>query len=327
MFWAISAAPSAPERDLGVGGADVARIERTPGLLRLRVAGARDEPARVDEIDGDVGAARRLDRPLGLDALLVGDEARRQHHHRLAAAHRGEAVDGPLERLQRRDVAGRGLLVDRGRAHQDVLLDDADLAAAVLRLEALVGGQVGRLAAVDPGVLPAAIDLVGDLLVAEGVDAIRLVVAHLIGRRIGQVEAAQAGDDARQLGPAVGHPRVPAQRRAGRDQRHQVAGLQLAVEELGQRRLGPVAFGLRQVDVVEEQHEGPSRHRADAGVGAVGVAARRASCRRPAAERRDRHRLEQRDGLRAALRRGPRSRWPSGRSPAGRPCRRPRRRR
>ena len=152
------------ERDLGVGGADVARIEAAAGLLRLRVGGARDQPARVDEVDRDVGPARRVDRALRLDALLIGDEARRQHHHRLAAAHRGEAVDGPLERLQRRDVAGRGLLVDGGRAHQDVLRDDADLAAAVLRLEALVGRQVGRLAAVDPGVLPAAIDLVGDLL-------------------------------------------------------------------------------------------------------------------------------------------------------------------
>ena len=100
------------ERDLGVGGADVAGIEAAAGLLRLRVGRARDQPARVDEVDRDVGPARRVDRALRLEALLIGDEPRRQHHHRLAAAHRGEAVDGPLERLQRRDVAGRGLLVD-----------------------------------------------------------------------------------------------------------------------------------------------------------------------------------------------------------------------
>ena len=110
--------------------------------------------------------------------------------------------------------------------------------------------------------------------VAEGVDAIRLVVAHLLGRRVGQVEAAQAGDDAGQLGPPVGHPRVPAQRRAGRDQRHEIAGLQLALQELGERHLGAVAFGLGQVDVVEEQHEGPAGAASAAGVGAVGVAAR-----------------------------------------------------
>ena len=91
---------------------------------------------------------------------------------------------------------------------------------------------------------------------------------------------------------------MPAQRRPGGDQRDQIAGLQLALQELVERHLGPVAFGLGEVDVVEEQHEGPAGDGAGAGVGAEGVAARGD---RPGGLRRriDRDGLEQRDRLRA----------------------------
>ena len=92
---------------------------------------------------------------------------------------------------------------------------------------------------------------------------------------------------------------MPAQRRPGGDQRDEIAGPQLALQELVERHLGPVAFGLGEVDVVEEQHEGPAGDGLDPGVGAEGVAARGDGAGGRRRRRIDRDGLEQRDRLRA----------------------------
>ena len=92
---------------------------------------------------------------------------------------------------------------------------------------------------------------------------------------------------------------MPAQRVAGRDERHQIAVLELAVNEAGERGLGAIAFGRRQVEVVEEEHEGARRPGVDPGVGAVAEASRRAL--RLARYRGGADGLEERDRLRPAF--------------------------
>ena len=148
--------------------------------------------------------------------------------------------------------------------------------APVLGLEALVRGEIGRLLAERAQVLPTTLHLVGDDLVLERRDPVGLVVAHLLERGIRRKESLQAAHDPLELGPARRHPRMPAQRDAGRDERHQIAVLELALDEAGERGLGAIAFGLRQVEVVEEEHEGARRPGIDTGVGAVAEASRRA---------------------------------------------------
>ena len=92
---------------------------------------------------------------------------------------------------------------------------------------------------------------------------------------------------------------MPAQRVAGRDERHQIAVLELAVNEAGERGLGAIAFGRRQVEVVEEEHEGARRPGVNPGVGAVAEASRRAL--RLARYRGGADGLEERDRLRPAF--------------------------
>ena len=288
------------QRQVGVGGVDVARVERV-AELRLRERRAGEETARVDEVDRDVGAARRVDGALGVGGtLLIVDEARRDEDHGLAAAHRREPVDGALERRQRGAVPGRGLLVDRVGADGDLRRDQPDQAAPVLGLEALVGGEVGRLLAEDAQVLPTPLHLVGDDLVLERRDPVRLVVAHLLERRD---PGAKSPFSPRTIRSSSARPAgIRACQRSelpGATSDTEIAVLELAVDEAGERGLGAIAFGLRQVEVVEEEHEGARRPGVDPGVGAVAEASRRAL--RLARDRGGADGLEERDRLRPAL--------------------------
>ena len=53
----------------------------------------------------------------------------------------------------------------------------------------------------------------------------------------------------------LGQPRVPAQCPRGRDERHEIAALRLVVQELLDGLLRALTLFLRQVHIVEEDHE------------------------------------------------------------------------
>ena len=115
------------ESDVGVGGADVARVDRA-AFRGLEVRAGRDQAPRVHEVDRHVRPACRVRHGLEPVGLRVVDEALRQQDDRLSPARPLERRERPLSTSDRLAIPGDGLAIDPLRATLDVRLDDADVA-------------------------------------------------------------------------------------------------------------------------------------------------------------------------------------------------------
>ena len=108
---------------------------RPPRLPLSRAAGGHDrlQAARIDRIDGGVGADRRVDRGAQLD-LIVG----------AAALHAGAEIDDRLLLLNRRERLGQRLQ----RAQPDVVVEGVELLRAWIGRRRIVGRGLCRASSV-----------------------------------------------------------------------------------------------------------------------------------------------------------------------------------
>ena len=268
----------------------VAHLGRHPELRRHLDRHAL-EPARVEEVEGDVGAPGGFRDALELVEGRVVDEAVRDEHHRLAAAAAGQGDQEPPEQLERGTVAVDAVQVHLGGALRDegVVQDGLALRAA----REAGGNRVVRLQAPQ--------DAPRDLRVAVDVDPHRLVGRHPLGRHVGDEAAVEPLEQRHELVAAGLHAGAPPGAAAGRHQDHAVALARALFEELRHRALRAVGVRQRQVAVVEDDHE-----RAPGGSGRVPGVRRDARplpwlVARPARRIRELNRLEAADRLRAAV--------------------------
>ena len=119
-------------------------------LRRREVRRRRDQAARVDEVDGDVGPPRGVDDVPEAARLLIVDEALRHENQRLAPARRAERVERPLQHAHGDAVAAHGVRIHGRGAALDVGLHHADVAARLADPSACPRGRPGSSPARGP---------------------------------------------------------------------------------------------------------------------------------------------------------------------------------
>ena len=170
-------------------------------------------------------------------------------------------------------IARRGARIRFHGASLDERLDQPRRPSLLLRPRPLVALHVDAVASRHAEIAEAASDALRHLLVLHDVDPVGLVVADALVGDLWKIAAAERRQHLQQVLTAIGKPCVPPQAPARSDERDQIARRGLVFEEPADRLLRALTLLLRQVHVVEEQHERAHRTRLTADVRRITVGA------------------------------------------------------